>query len=361
MDLIKKLAKKQVFWPLIALFLVLSFNLFFTPGFFKIELKDGHLFGSLIDIINRGAPLMILSIGLTLVIATSGTDISVGSVIAITAAVVASLIGGQMNFVDGVQEYVSLVPLPIAILIGLIIASLLGFWNGILIGKIGIQPIIATMILMVAGRGIAQLITKAQILTIYYKPYFFFGGGYLFGIPFSIFIVAACVAVIMFFVKKTALGLFVESAGSNSIASKYVGIKVDWIKILVYTISGLCAGIAAILLSSNIKCADANNLGLYIELDAILAVAIGGNSMSGGKFSIPCSIVGALIIQSLTTTIYSFGVPPEVTLVVKAIVVIVICLLQSEDFRIVFKNMFQKRGGMLDEHNSKLKSKNITS
>ncbi|MDU5106393.1 ABC transporter permease [Clostridium sp.] len=360
MNLLKDIRKQQIFWPLVALLLVLLFNLFFTPGFFKIEMKDGHLFGSLIDIINRGAPLMILSIGLTLVIATSGTDISVGSVIAITAAIVASLIGGEMSFVDGVQEYVSLIPMPIAIIVGLLVACLLGFWNGVLIGKIGIQPIIATMILMVAGRGIAQLITKAQIITIYYKPYFFFGGGYLFGLPFSIYIVALCLLAIMLIVKKTAFGLFVESSGCNSEASKYVGIKVHWIKVCVYTISGLCAGIAAILLSSNIKCADANNLGLYIELDAILAVAIGGNPMSGGKFSIPCSMVGALIIQSLTTTIYSFGVPPEVTLVVKALVVIVICLLQSENFRVIFRNFFNKKRGVNSEKLATVEKQNIT-
>lgn len=346
MEWIKKFSKKQVFWPLVALLLVMLFNLFFTPGFFNIQIKDGHLFGSVIDIINRGAPLMILSIGLTLVIATSGTDISVGSVIAITAAIVASLIGGEMVFVEGVQEYVSLIPMPLAIIIGLVVATLLGLWNGVLIGKIGIQPIIATMILMVAGRGIAQLITKAQIITVYYKPYFFFGGGYLFGIPFSIYIVALCLLVIMYFVKKTSMGLFIQSAGCNPNASKFVGIKVDRIKMLVYTISGLCAGIAAILLSSNIKCADANNLGLYVELDAILAVAIGGNPMSGGKFSIPCSVVGAVIIQSLTTTIYSFGVAPEITLVVKSLVVITICLFQSPQFRAGFNRIFKAKRGV---------------
>ena len=352
MSFIKKFSKHQVFWPLIALLLVMLFNLFFTPGFFNIEIKDGHLFGSVIDIINRGAPLMILAIGLTVVIATGGTDISVGSIIAISVAVAASLIGGEMVFVDGVQQYVSLVPMPIAIIITLVVAALLGLWNGTLIAKIGIQPIIATMILMVAGRGIAQLITKAQIITIYYKPYFFFGGGYLFGLPFSIYIVGITLLIIMLLIKKTSMGLFIQSAGSNSNASKFAGVKVDKIKMLVYTLSGLCAGIAAILISSNIKCADANNAGLFIELDAILAVAIGGNSMNGGKFSIPCSMVGALIIQTLTTTIYSFGVAPEITLVVKAAVVIVICLLQSEQFRLMIKNIVKvKRGGKVEIEN----------
>lgn len=354
MNFIKKFSKHQVFWPIIALLLVMLFNLLFTPGFFNIEIKDGHLFGSVIDIINRGAPLMILAIGLTLVIATGGTDISVGSIIAISVAVAASLIGGEMVFVDGVQQYVSLVPMPIAIIITLVVAALLGLWNGTLIAKIGIQPIIATMILMVAGRGIAQLITKAQIITIYYKPYFFFGGGYLFGLPVSIYIVGIALLLIMLLVKKTSMGLFIQSAGSNPNASRFAGVKVDKVKMLVYTLSGLCAGIAAILISSNIKCADANNAGLFIELDAILAVAIGGNSMNGGKFSIPCSMVGALIIQTLTTTIYSFGVAPEITLVVKAAVVIVICLLQSEQFRSLIKNLATVKRGV------KVENKNIS-
>ncbi|MDF2533276.1 MAG: ABC-type transporter, integral rane subunit [Clostridia bacterium] len=335
---IKNITKNQIFWPITALLLVLLFNLFFTPGFFKVEVKDGHLFGSIIDIINRGSPLMLLSIGMTLVIATGGTDISVGSVIAISAAVAASLVGGQMIFVDGVQEYVTLVPMPLAILATLVVAILLGLWNGTLIAKLGIQPIIATMILMVAGRGIAQLITAGQIITIYYKPYFFFGGGYLLGLPFAIFIVGLVLLIIMLLIKKTALGLFIQASGCNASASKYAGIYVDRIKLIVYTLSGLCAGIAGVLISSNIKSADANNAGLFIELDAILAVAMGGNSMTGGKFSIPASIVGALVIQSITTTIYSIGVPPEITLVVKAVVVIMICLLQSEEFRKLFAN-----------------------
>ncbi|MDF2614356.1 MAG: ABC-type transporter, integral rane subunit [Clostridia bacterium] len=345
MEGIKKLTKHQIFWPITALILVMLFNLFFTPGFFKLEVKDGHLFGSIIDIINRGSPLMLLSIGLTLVIATGGTDISVGSVIAISAAVAASLVGGQMIFVDGVQEYVTLVPMPLAILVTLVVAVLLGMWNGTLIAKLGIQPIIATMILMVAGRGIAQLITEGQIITIYYKPYFFFGGGYLLGLPFAIFIVGIVLLIIMLFIKKTAIGLFIQASGCNASASKYAGIHVDRIKLIVYTISGLCAGIAGVLISSNIKSADANNAGLFIELDAILAVAMGGNSMTGGKFSIPASIVGALVIQSITTTIYSIGVPPEITLVVKAIVVIIICLLQSEDFRKMFTTMSHLQRG----------------
>lgn len=352
MDTLKKLSKHQIFWPLLALALVLLFNLFFTPGFFKIQIRDGHLFGSLIDIINRGSSLMILAVGLTLVIATGGTDISVGSIIAICAAVAASLIGGEMVFVDGVQEYVSLIPMPLAIIITLVVAIILGLWNGTLIAKFKIQPIIATMILMVAGRGIAQLITKAQIITIYYKPYFFFGGGYLFGLPVSIYIVAITLILAMLFTKKTAFGLFVQSAGGNAEASRFAGIKVDRVKLIVYTISGLCAGIAAILISSNIKSADANNAGLYIELDAILAVAIGGNSMSGGKFSIPCSVVGALIIQSLTTTIYATGVAPEIIMVVKAAVVIVICLMQSPEFRKLFKGVNMAKGRVKNETKS---------
>ena len=341
--------KSRVFWPLMTLLLVLFFNFCFTPGFFHVEIKDGHLFGSVIDILNRAAPLMLLAIGMTLVIATKGIDISVGSVIAISGAVSAMLIGGKMVFIDGVQQYVTLVPFPLAIGAALLSGLLLGAWNGMLVSRLGIQPIVATLILLVAGRGLAQLLTQGQIITIYYKPFHFIGGGYLLGLPFSIFIVAAMLALAMYAVKKTALGLFIEAVGSNQIASWYSGINSKNVIFFVYVFCGLCASIAGMIISSNIKCADSNNAGLFIELDAILAVALGGNSLEGGRFSIMGSVIGAMVIQSITTTIYAIGVPPEITLVVKAIVVIGICLMQSEEFRTTIFGKDSKKGGVLYE------------
>lgn len=321
----------KIFGALVALFLLLLFNLFFTKNFFVISVKDGHLFGSIIDILNRGTPTMLLAIGMTLVIAaTGGTDLSVGAIMAITAAIAARLIGGNLVIVNGVQQYVSNTPMGIAIIIALGLAMILGLWNGFLVAYLKIQPIVATLVLMVAGRGIAQLITDGQIITIYYKPFFYIGGGWLLGLPFAIFIVIAVLLVSYLLTRKTSLGLFIESVGINSSASRYTGINEKAVQLFAFIFCGFCAGVAGLVACSNIKCADANNVGLNTELDAILAAVIGGTSMAGGKFNLGGSIIGALLIQTLTTTIYAFGVPAEVTLVVKSLVVVFICFLQSD-------------------------------
>lgn len=330
---LRRLAGARLFWPLLALLLLLAFNLFFTKGFFHIEIKDGHLYGSLVDILNRAAPLMLIAIGLTLVIATGGIDISVGAVVAISGALVAMLIGGTLVLKGGVQEYVTLVPMPVAILAALGAAALAGAWNGFLVSRVGMQPIVATLILIVAGRGVAQLITNGQIITIYYKPYFFIGNGFLLGLPFSLYIVLAVLLLTLFLTRRTALGMFIEAIGINPKASRMAGINARNLLLCVYVFCSVCAGVAGLIVCSNVKSADGNNAGLYFELDAILAVVLGGTSTAGGKFYLMGSMVGALIIQTLTTTIYSIGVPPEITLVVKSVVVFLVMLFQSEAFR----------------------------
>jgi len=315
----------KLFWPVLVLILILLFNLFFDRGFFTIEVRNGHFAGSLIDILNRGAPLMIIAIGMTLVIATGGIDLGVGSVLAMSGAIAAMTVSEAM---DG-----SLLPLFMAIAAALGLSLLTGVWNGMLVSRVGVQPIVATLILMVAGRGIAQLITGGQIETIYYKPYSFIGGGYLLMLPFSLFIVAVVLVITLYLTRKTAIGLFIESVGANPEASRLSGINSKNVILMVYMFSGLCAGIAGLILSSNVSSADGNNAGLWFELDAILAVVIGGTSLVGGRFFLMGTVVGALIIQSLTTTIYSIGVPAETNLVVKSIVVLIVCLLQSPEFR----------------------------
>ncbi|MDR2740330.1 MAG: ABC transporter permease [Treponema sp.] len=324
------MTKSKVFSALIVLALLLLFNLFFTKNFFVITIHDGHLFGTLIDILNRGAPLMLLSMGMTLVIAsTGGTDLSVGAIIAITAAMVSRLIGGNLVMADGVQTYITETPMFLAIIISLAVAMALGLWNGVLVTYGKIQPIVATLVLMVAGRGIAQLITSGQIITIYYGPFFFVGGGWFLGLPFAIFIAAFVFLIAQVFTRKTSLGLFIATVGGNANASRYAGINEKAVKLFAFVFSGFCAGVAGLIICSNVKSADANNAGLNTELDAILAAVIGGTNMAGGKFSLTGSLIGALLIQTLTTTIYAFGVPPEVSLVVKALVVVLVCFLQS--------------------------------
>lgn len=332
----ERMRHSGLFWPLVALALVMLFNLLFTPNFFRLEIKDGHLFGSLVDVLNRGAPLMLMAIGLTAVIATAGVDLSVGAVAAICAAMATRLVG---NVTD-----VTSTPLPLVIVIALGLAILCGIWNGLLVSRANIQPMVATLVLMVAGRGIAQLITDGQIITVYYPPFFYFGAGYLLGLPFTLFIVATVFLFAWWMTRRTAIGLFVESVGTNASSSFYSGINEKNIKLLAYVFCSFCAGIAGIIISSNVKSADANNVGLFMELDAILAVVIGGTLMSGGRFSLAGSVLGALLIQSVTTTIYAFGVPPEVVLVVKSLVVLFVVLLYSEPVKLALDKLAQRKG-----------------
>jgi ribose/xylose/arabinose/galactoside ABC-type transport system permease subunit len=331
---LRRLTRMSLFWPLAVLGLLLLYNLISNPHFFSITLRDGHLYGSLIDILNRASSLMIIAMGLTLVIATHGIDISVGAVVAISGAVAAALIGGELVLSGGTgMQDVTQFSMPVVIAGALGVALLFGMWNGALVSFFGVQPIIATLILLVAGRGVAQLVTNGQIITIYYSPFYVIGNGFLLGVPVSLYIVAGVGAVLLLLTRKTALGMFVEAIGINPVAARLAGIRARAITFICYAVCGLCAGIAGLIVSSNVKSADGNNAGLLFELDAILAVVLGGTSLSGGKFTLVGSIIGALIIQTLTTTIYSAGVAPEVNLVVKALVVFVVSVLQSERVR----------------------------
>jgi simple sugar transport system permease protein len=307
-------------WPLAALGLVLLFNLFFAPGFFHLEIKDGHLYGSLVDILNRASPVMLLALGMTLVIATGGVDLSVGAVLAIAGAVGALLVNAGL-------------PVPAVIAIALAGALVAGLWNGALVGFLQVPPIVATLILMVSGRGLAQLLTNGQIVTFENKTFEFIGRGHFAGLPFTVTLVAIVFLLLTFATRRTAGGLFIEATGDNEVASSYAGVHTRLVKLLVYGWCGFCAGLAGLIVATDIKAADANNAGLYLELDAILAVVVGGTALSGGRISLAGSLLGAILIQTLTTTILTRGIPPTFTLVVKSAVIIIVCLLQSSKFR----------------------------
>jgi galactofuranose transport system permease protein len=306
-------------WPTMTLVLLVAIGATLDPGFLRIAWYEGHLSGTLIDILNRAAPLMLVSIGMTLVIAVRGLDISVGAVVAISAAVAA------LTIRDGT--------LALAISAAIGAAALCGLWNGLLVVKAGMQPIVATLILRVAGRGIAQLVADGQILTVYESSYFFLGNGYLAGLPFALLVGLITALALHFALTRTALGLFIRAIGINPVAARVAGVRSRGITLCVYIACGITAGIAGLIISSNVKSADANNAGQLMELDAILAVTLGGTALTGGRFSLAGSVLGALIIQTLTTLIYSSGVPPEVNLVVKAVLVFGVMLLQSPEFR----------------------------
>jgi ribose/xylose/arabinose/galactoside ABC-type transport system permease subunit len=301
---------------LVCLAIILFFNWLAFPGFFDLRLQDGRLFGSLIDVLNRGAPVAILAIGMTAVIATKGVDLSVGAVMAMAGAVAATMT------VEGYS-------LPVVLMAALAVGIACGLLNGFLVAVLELQPIVATLILMVAGRGIAQLITEGVIVTFVEPGLIFFGTGSFLGFPMPVIIAAVLAILTVLVVRRTALGLLIESIGVNRSASTYAGINSRLIIMLAYTFCGFCAALAGIIAAADIRGADANNAGLWLELDAILAVVIGGTSLLGGRFSILMSVLGAIIIQAMNTGILISGFPPEYNLIVKAGVIIMILLAQS--------------------------------
>ena len=325
-----KLTEHRLFMPLLCLAVVLLANVLRRPDFFKITMNDGVLYGYIVDVINRGSEVVILAVGMTLVIASSGgTDISVGAVMAVAAAICCYVLaGGEVS----VNTYAN--PYILAVLAAIFIGVLCGAWNGFLVAKMKIQPMVATLILFTAGRGIAQLITNGQITYIRVEQYKVLGNT-MKGLPLPtpFFMTLFVVVITYLLLKKTALGMYIESVGINAKASRLVGLKSTTIIFLTYTFCGLCAGLAGLVASSRIYSADANNIGLNMELDAILAVALGGNSLGGGKFFLMGSVIGAYTIQALTTTLYAVGVSADQIPVYKAIVVVIIVSLQSGEFK----------------------------
>lgn len=318
--------QSPLLWPIVGLILLVAVNVVLAPSFLRITVIDGHLYGLPIDILNQGARGMLLALGMTLVIATGGVDLSVGSIMAVAGAVAAVLLS------DGTS-------LSIALLAATGASLAIGVANGALVAGLGIQPIVATLISMVAGRGAAQLIAGGQVIIIKTPSFEFLGNGFLFGVPFAPILVIALFIVANLALRRTAAGLFIEAVGDNETAGRFAGLAAARIKALVYVVSGLCAGIAGLLATSNIRAADAYRVGEYQELDAIFAVVVGGTALTGGRFLLMGAFIGALLLQTLTTTMYNLGVPPAVAPVPKALVILLVCLMQSEHARRWFKGM----------------------
>lgn len=323
--------RRRIFWPLLALALLLLFNQLFTPGFFDLEIRSGQLYGTRVDVLNQGAKVMLLALGMTLVIATAGVDLSVGAIMAIAGAVAAQTVTAAG------------LPAAVAILAGLGVAVMAGVWNGLLVAVLRIQPIVATLILMVAGRGVAQLITGGQIINFTDPMLGFLGNGYILGLPFTVYLVALMFGLTAWLTRRTALGLFVEAVGDNETASTFTGLPAQRVKFLAYVFAGMCAGLAGLVAAANIRSADANNAGLYLELDAILAVVVGGTALTGGRFTLAGSMIGALLIQTLTTTLYARNISADIAPVPKALVILAVCLLQSPVLRAKLAGLRKRR------------------
>ncbi len=301
--------------------LLLAFNALFTPGFFDLSVIDGRLTGSLVDVLNRGAIVVLLALGMALVIATGGVDLSVGAVMAIAGATAATLVAQH-----GTNSWA-------AIAAALAVGAAAGAFNGTLVAGAGVQPIVATLVLMVAGRGAAQLLTGGQIVTFNDPILNFIDGGFIAGVPMPAMIAAGALTLGVALTRGTALGLFTEATGDNERAARLAGVRVRVVKASAYVLCGAAAAVAGLLAASDIRAADANNAGLYLELDAILAAVLGGTALRGGRFSLVGAALGALFIQGMTTTLYLHDVGPNATLALKATAVLAVCLAVSERAR----------------------------
>lgn len=357
MNKIKSITKMRLFLPIASMILVMLINVIYDIAsgnspfeFFKIATQvssSGNtiLFGRLIDILNRGSEVAILAIGMTLVVSSSaGTDISVGSVMSLAGGMCCMLLAGYG--VTNVSEYK--VPLAVGLLAGLLVALVCGLFNGFLVAYLNIQPMVATLILWSAGRAIGLLLCNSNIVYVRVESFQFFGG-YCWIFPTPILIAFACIAIAAIILRFTALGTFVQAVGINKKAARISGFNSSKIILITYAICGLCAGIAGLLNTSRIYSADTNNIGLNMELDAILAVALGGNSLGGGKFSLAGSIIGAYTIQAITTTMYALGVSSAQAPVYKAIVVILIVVIQSGPVKDFFKKLSSKKAVAVKE------------
>lgn len=322
----KKILTHRLMLPIAALVALIVINTIARPSFVSVTVKGDQLYGPLIDILRNSAPLMLVSLGMMIVISTRGIDLSVGAIMAVSGAVALTIIDGSPTPND---LGTVLGAIGIAVLIGM----LLGAWNGFLVAVVGVQPIIATLVLMLAGRGVALLITGGFITTINSAPYKFMAQGYVIGLPFAFFVSVAAVALVALIERRTALGVLTEAVGINPEASRLAGVRSRGIIWGAYAASGVLAGFAGILYSSNTMAADSNAAGLYIELYAILAVVLGGTSLMGGKFTVAGTVIGVFTIETLRSTILFLGVPSAVAPLFLAVAVVVVVLIQSPRLR----------------------------
>ncbi len=324
---LKKLTGSQLVIPLFALFLIIIFNLIRDIGFFELTVTKNNagntvLAGNIISILNGASELAILAIGMTLVTASSkGQDISVGAAAAIAGSV----------FVRVLRENEVTMPIIlVAFLASCAVAIIFGAFNGTLVAIFKIQPMIATLILFTAGRSIAYWINGGATPTVE-SPLLGNIGSFIPGIPIPtpILIVITFGVLVALILRFTNLGLYTQAVGINEKSARLNGINAIWMKLLAFMILGICAAIAGAIGVSRIGLINHETLLLDIEMDAILAVAIGGNALSGGKFNIVGSVIGAYVIQALTITLYAMKVPSTAIKAFKAVVIIAIVVIGS--------------------------------
>jgi ribose/xylose/arabinose/galactoside ABC-type transport system permease subunit len=291
---------------LAALILLLIFNSIFTTNFLDVN--------NFRNILLQVAPTMLVAVGMTMVIATGGIDLSVGSVMAIASAVAAT----SLDYGAGV-----------AILLALVVAAFVGAFNGTLISVFRIQPIIVTLAVLISGRGIAQVLSNGgQLIPFSNSSFEYLGKGIIAGVPVQVIVMVLVVALAVFLMRATAFGRYVLAVGGNEAAARLAGIKTHRTKITVYALSGLLAGLAGLVETARLGASDAQKVGLNIELDAIAATVVGGTALTGGRATVLGTLVGALIMQVITTSFNMRGYSVSWGFVIKAVIILIAVYIQ---------------------------------
>jgi len=287
----------------IAFIFLISFNILFTPNFFQIS--------TFLLIIKQTTSLIFVAVGMTILISMGGTDISVGSIMAFSGILIVQMLVMGMNF------YVS-------IILAFIICALVGTFNGVIISKVGIQPIILTLVMQIVLRGFTVMLAKSTVIPLHkYKLLYRLGIMRVAGdIPIQVFFFAFAVIIAFLLIKKSVFGKYIEAIGSSRKAAHLTGIRTDFIMILAYILSALFASFAGLLEMSRTAALDPNLLGKNFELDAIASVAIGGTSMAGGKAHVLGTIMGCVIMTMIGTTVNMNNVPFAVSNIIKAGIIV---------------------------------------
>ena len=302
----------------LALVLLILFNFAVTPHFATMQTLSVNL--------AQVCTIVIVGVGMTLVIATGGIDLSVGSLMAIAGALAPGFFTGSLLHLGNLYVQIAL-----SIVIPVAVAGCFGLFNGWLVSNFRIQPIIATLILFIAGRGIAQVWTNGDLQVFKVPEFQAIALGRVLFVPFQVWIMVAIVAAAAWVLKKTVFGRQVLAVGGNEPAARLAGVPVSRVKLLVYGISGLCSGVAGLIVIAMNSAADANLIGMGMELDAIAAVAVGGTLLSGGRATIVGTLLGALIIQLVRYTLLANGVPDPAGLVAKAVLIVLAVWLQRQE------------------------------
>ena len=303
---------------LFALTILIVINLFYTPYFATLQALSINL--------TQVAPIILVGLGMTFVIATKGIDLSVGALMSIAGTLSAMILLKNLLPIDHIYLRIIL-----AIVIPILITTCFGCFNGWLINKFSIQPIIATLVLFIAGRGIAQVLTDGDVQFFEVPEFQKIALSRILIFPFQIYYVAILAFVSYFVLNRTVLGKQILAVGGNEKASNLTGIPTKRIRLFVYGFSGFCCSIAGLNSIAMNSAADAMWMGYLIELDAIAAVVIGGTLLSGGKATIIGTILGAFIIQLVGYTLIGNGVPDAVVLISKGFLIIISVWLQKNN------------------------------